>query len=333
MAFHLGVLKRLAEKEQLEEVRKISTVSGGSLVTGLIYLEADLRWPTSDRFLSRVYPALRKKLCVKSLQWGAARQLVNPMNWRFILSRANLLALALKKEWGIGQMVADLPTDPEWSINGTTAENGKRFRFKAKNMGDYSLGYADTKDVPLADAMAMSAAFPVGFGPLAMDTTSFDLRKRPSWDSRPEEAATTPCPFRKIHLYDGGIYDNLGLEPFYDIGKSEPKDPEMRIILSDAGAPLAPTFSQNPLSPFRMKRIADIATDQTRALRVRNFMEYLKADERRGSYYWIGEIPEPVDRRKDAEFVRSYPTTLRKLSEDSFDRIAGYGYSIAQDSE
>ena len=35
--FHMGVLKYLAEKNKLEEISYISSVSGGSLLIGLLY--------------------------------------------------------------------------------------------------------------------------------------------------------------------------------------------------------------------------------------------------------------------------------------------------------
>src|SRR5690242_2396041 len=92
MVFHLGVMKHLAERGLLENVERISTVSGGSLLVGLLLQQNQMRWPTSKQFLERSFPALRESLCTRSLQWGAARQLLNPLNWRFLLSRANLLA-------------------------------------------------------------------------------------------------------------------------------------------------------------------------------------------------------------------------------------------------
>src|SRR5690348_14081201 len=117
MAFHLGVMRLLAERRLLERVNRISTVSGGSLLIGLVMKESGLSWPSSEAFLSKVYPKLRDKLCKRSLQWGALRQLLNPWNLRFLLSRANLLGLALKNEWQIESKLSDLPPVPEWSIN------------------------------------------------------------------------------------------------------------------------------------------------------------------------------------------------------------------------
>ena len=66
MLFHMGVLRWLAEQKRLEHVQKISTVSGGSLLVGLIFQETGMRWPSSDEYLSSVYPSLRTKLCERS---------------------------------------------------------------------------------------------------------------------------------------------------------------------------------------------------------------------------------------------------------------------------
>jgi hypothetical protein len=43
------------------------------------------------------------------------------------------------------------------------------------------------------------------------------------------------------------------------------------LVVSDAGAPLPSGFSLGPLNPFRLKRVADIMSDQAHALRVRTF--------------------------------------------------------------
>ena len=166
MVFHLGVLKCLAERGLLEQIARVSTVSGGSLLVGLMLEENGLAWPSSGTFQSRIYPIMREKLTSRSLQWSAVRQLLRPWNFRYILSRANLMALALKNEWQVTSRLSDMPSSPEWSINGTTAEDGKRFRFKKSDIGDYTLGYAKPGNYPLANALAVSAAFPGGFGPL-----------------------------------------------------------------------------------------------------------------------------------------------------------------------
>lgn len=328
MVFHLGVMKHLAERGLLEHVAKVSTVSGGSLLIGLLLQQNQMRWPTSEQFLAHSLPALRASLCARSLQWGAARQLLNPMNWRFLLSRANLLARALQREWQVQGTLADLPQAPEWSINGTTAENGKRFRFKRHDIGDYMLGYASAKRFPLASALAVSAAFPGGFGPLALDAHRFDWRKR-SWDEPPEAAKPVDAPYRKLHLYDGGVYDNMGLEPFFDTGRQRPKYDGVFIICSDAGAPLASGFSKGPLNVFRLKRVADIMSEQSRSLRVRSFVQFLQVTSSGGAYLCISTGISGEQRCPSAQFAASFPTTLRRLKHEEFDRLAAHGQAVA----
>lgn len=60
--FHLGVVARLAEQDVLEEVRLLSTVSGGSLCVGLIYAQNDFRWPTSVEYYDKVLPRAHRLL-------------------------------------------------------------------------------------------------------------------------------------------------------------------------------------------------------------------------------------------------------------------------------
>jgi NTE family protein len=328
MVFHLGVMKHLAERGLMEDVAKVSTVSGGSLLVGLLLQQNQMRWPTSEQFLARSLPALRASLCTRSLQWGAARQLLNPMNWRFLLSRANLLARALQREWHVQGALADLPQAPEWSINGTTAENGKRFRFKRHDIGDYTLGYASAERFPLASALAVSAAFPGGFGPLTLDACRFEWRRR-SWDDPPDAAKPVEIAFRRLHLYDGGVYDNMGLEPFFDAGRQRPKRDGDFIICSDAGAPLASGFNQGPLNVFRLKRVADIMSEQSRSLRVRSFVQFLQATPAGGAYLGITTALSGGKGCPSAQFAASFPTTLRRLKHEEFDRLAAHGQGVA----
>lgn len=327
MVFHLGVLRLFAERGALEYIERLSTVSGGSLLIGLIFKECGLRWPSSETFLSQVYPVLREKLCTRSLISAAIRQLLNPMHLRFLLSRANLLGLALRNEWQIEDKLSALPSSPEWSINGTTAENGKRFRFKRDDLGDYSLGYAASDDFPLADALAVSAAFPGGFGPLTIDASTFDWRKRPRWDAPPGTEVSVDIGHEALHLYDGGVYDNLGLEPFFDAGRGKTKNPGDIVIVSDAGFPLSQGFSFRPLNPFRLLRIMDIMSDQAHALRVRTFTNYLQQGPDRGAFIYINTpTGGPLN---DAAFASNFPTTLRRLTQVEFDRLANHGYAVA----
>lgn len=332
MVFHLGVMRLLAERCLLEQVHRISTVSGGSLLVGLILQENQAQWPSSEHFLTAVYSSLREKLCQRSFQWGALRQLLNPANFPFILSRANLLALAIEKEWNIRFKLSELPRTPEWSINATTAENGKRFRFKRSDIGDYQLGYALPGNFPLAHAMAVSAAFPGGFGPLQLNAKLFDWQKK-EWNAPSGSERSIDIGYNALHLYDGGVYDNLGLEPFFDAGRGKSKHPENVIIVSDAGRPLPSGFSYFALNPFRLKRVADIMSDQSHALRVRTFSNYLQESHGRGAFIYIGTPVEAQLPCKSATFAANFPTTLRRIDLTEFDMLADHGYRVTKHVE
>lgn len=328
MAFHTGVLRALAERSLLESVTHLSTVSGGSLLIGCVLQEAGYLWPSSEDFLARVYPALQTRLCSRSLTADALWELTNPANWRLLLSRANLVSRALQKRWGIHASLSDLPARPEWSINGTTAETGKRFRFKRDSVGDYTLGYAKPNGLPLSHALAVSAAFPGGIGPLTLRTKGFSWSKRPQWQLGASQAAAVELPYRRLRLYDGGVYDNLGLEPFFDAGRGVSKIGNgPLLVVSDAGAPLMPGFSFLKLNPWRLKRVSDIISDQARSVRVRTFMHYINSMPNRGMFVPIA--PPGYELDSDAMIAATFPTTLRKLLPQEFDAIAAWGHKSA----
>jgi NTE family protein len=328
MVFHLGLLKYMAERNMLEKVTAVSSVSGGSLVTGFILKECGMRWPDSPTFLGGVYPALKKKLCGKSLIWGMIKQL--PKEPSLILYRANLLARCLEKEWGVTESLAALPQSPEFSFEGTTAENGKRFRFKRDTLGDWELGYADASSFSLSRALAVSAAIPGGIGPLKINALDM-VWKKPRNPDDPSSLVEVPCPFGALHLYDGGVYDNLGLEPFFDAATAQPKQKDAYLVASDAGAPFTKGFSYWLLNPLRLKRVLDVVMDQTRSLRIRGFHAYLRSGEHKGAYVWMNSTLRDPAHEPLRLFAASFPTTLRQLKNSEFDKLSACGYAVARE--
>jgi len=357
-AFHAGVMRYLAERGRLEEVVHVSSVSGGSLFVGMVFCLSSYKWPTSEAYLAEVFPRFRQILTTHSLQWSALRRLIlNPLNWRFLLSRANVLAQAIEATWDVHGELRAIGKSPTWSINCTTAETGRRFRFKRMTMGDYELGYAIAEEFSLARAMAISAAFPGGIGPLSVKTRDFKWEKRPGeWGQGQGSALPFAPPFKRLHLYDGGLYDNLGIEPLFDIARQALKADQTLehqanfLLVSDAGAALARKPILHPLNPLRFKRIADIALDQTRLLRVRGFVNFLQQEPQSGAYLGIGAAAgasirrfavgrEPVAARLEAHgwlsdvearSAATYRTTLCRMTEQSFDLIARHGYETAK---
>lgn len=342
MAFHAGVLRFLAERGKMEVVTQLSSVSGGSLLVGIIFSKSGMAWPTSSLFLAKIHPEIRRLLTTKNLQSAAlSRLILKPGNWRFLFERTVVMAQAMREIWGIDQTLAELPAVPAWSLNGTTAETGKRFQFKHDDFGDYETGYAQAPAFPLASAMAASAAFPGGIGPLPIDTSKYRWMRRPSWYASSSTALPATLPFAKLHIYDGGVYDNLGLEPLFDMGCRQSRGP-FQVIACDAGSPLTRGFQYGALNPLRIERLMSIMLDQTRALRVRSFIDFL---EHRKAGAYIGVDAHPLKLLTTHAFspdtsiawlsdeaiarAQNYPTTLAALTGEAFDLIESHGYQTA----
>lgn len=326
VAFHLGVLRYLAEKGLLERIRHISSVSGGSLFVGMVYRANEWSWPTSAEYLSSTHSRIAQAICSRSMQAGAITRLLWPQNWRYLLSRANLLSIELRSCWGFDVPLSAIGPNPEWSINGTTAENGKRFRFKGSSLGDWELGYAQAPDFSLADALAVSAAFPIGFGPLMLRADKQTWMKR-EWGEVLGSEKVVKSPYKRLHLYDGGLYDNLGAESFFHPGRQVEKIPNTYILVSDAGAPLPVGLNTGPLNPFRIKRMMDIMSEQCRSLRVRAFSNYLQANPDAGAYLWIA-APVRKECEEQARFAREFPTSLKRLDPTEAHQLSDHGYAV-----
>jgi NTE family protein len=234
-------------------------------------------------------------------------------------------------------------------VNAASSETGRRFRFKQISVGDYTLGYADAAEFKVAEAMAVSAAYPGYIGPFVIETGRYEWRKRETWGSSKDDARITQITSDKLHLYDGGIYDNLGTEPLFDSGKQCFKEGVDYIIVSDAGAPLGQVNSRG-FQPFRLMRVTDIISEQSRALRVRSFVNFLQCNPRNGAYIQIGADaqrtmrtysklnPEGAERllrdswvsTEDAARSAAYPTTLWRMSVADFDLLSRHGYETAK---
>ncbi|WP_250473082.1 patatin-like phospholipase family protein [Caballeronia sp. GAFFF1] len=351
MIFHAGVLQWLAENMLLEQVVAISSVSGGSLLTGLVYRFNDWKWPSSRRYLTHVLPCLRELLTTVCLEREARRLLLGrPANWRYLFSRANILADAITRAWGVDTHMDALDSACDWSINGTTAETGRRFRFKRGRCGDYRAGYASASAFPLSVAMAASAAYPLLVGPLRLDATQFQWYRRSDWGgSEADETPVAPA-HRTLHIIDGGVYDNLGMEPLFDTGTRTLRSGLDYLVVSDAGAPFHARSLQAQWNPARVTRILEILMDQSRALRVRPYVNAIIDNPNLGRYYRIGSDPEESLSRLwvgDREAASSdawlsamqvkeaaaWATDLKRVKPETFDLIARHGFETAKWNE
>ncbi len=352
VVYHSGVLKCLAEKQLLEKVTFISTVSGGSLFTGLVYAIAGNRWPTSAEYLTKVYPQIRELLTTKNLQMTMLFKLVfNPMNWRYAFNRSNILAQLIEQSLNINMNLQDLPGTPCWVINGTNNATGNNWQFARKFMGEKLVGFVNNPDFPVAEAIAVSASFPGLIGRFKLDTTKFE------WFTRPDVIDTAihadhicefdreqkaNSVFKRYYLLDGGMYDNLGSESLFDDFGVQLRKDVNAFVISDAGAPLGIKRGAGVFHLLkRSKRMVDIIYDQIRTLRLRMLKKYLIKNPGKGLIFEIGDaaadlakLPEQKHILKEYNFMpgtearkaQAYKTDLSKVPVTSYNLISDNGY-------
>jgi NTE family protein len=217
------------------------------------------------------------------------------LNIRLLRERAVVLSELLESRWGVTGRVGDLPDAPIWVINATCIETGKNWRFRKREMGDWSFGKHYSPDVPLSVAVAASAAVPYAIGAMPLK-----LPAEGWWRTDPatNKAVDKKQPlWRTVHLWDGGAYENLGLESLYKPGRS-------RMLVADL------TVGKISGALVRMGnsvRSLDMKADKTRPL---GFYDALQPDA-------------------EASVALEYPTDLRALTTCNFDRLARHGFEAA----
>ena len=334
--FHLGVLARLARQSLIENLTFLSTVSGGSLAVALVWACSGSVWPGSDAFLRRTIPTARRLLTAHGLHRAYLRNtLLSP--WVLRYGRAGALAAALRDRWSVGGLLSDLPDNPRWIINATCYETGKNWRFMKKRMGDYVIGYVASPQLPITLAVAASSAFPGLVGSLKLRTERFEWF---AFDSVHTPRRHTPR-FPTLTLWDGGVYDNLGVEALFKPTGAY-RDGFDFLIVSDASARHG-TDTRRLRAPLRL---LDIATDQVRGIRARAVVSHLQQNPGTGVYLRLGNIEERIYRKANrpamVEHIRddslsasevqeaaSFGTTLRRCTRREYDILFAHGYQVA----
>jgi len=338
--FHLGVLARLAEEGRLEDVAALSTVSGGSLCVGLVYACNNFRWPTSAEFLHEVLPRVRHLLTTQDLEFALIGH-VAKLPARLLHTRADDLSLLMQKRWGMTARLKDLPPHPRWLINATCYETGRNWRFERSRMGDSAFGYTEDTDIPLSHALAASSGFPGLIGPLEFDTGSRAWFK-PTVGHYGAGQPIQPAHAR-LHLWDGGVYDNLGLEGMHSFLGGWQEDIDL-LIVSDACAQV----HQEPYRAWKSaeRMVRGIMMEQIRSLRFRALVERSVNHGDRACYLQIGQSRQDVlsflgleDEgpgaglgclsREEIDHAAGMGTDIRRVSAQDLQRLFRHGFEVA----
>ena len=354
--FHLGMLGRLARENHLEEVGLLSTVSGGSLCAGLIYSLNSVQWPGSQVFLEQIEPQARHLLTTFDLQGSLISRAFGTF-WTLLETRASILSALMQQHWKMTARLKDLPPAPRWMINTTCYETGKNWRFERFRYGDYLFGYSNDTDLPLSDCVAASAGFPGLIGALNFPTGGHDWFKYED-NSDPytkmagqaEETTWRKVPMQPgrpaVHLWDGGVYDNNGLEGIFDFEKGWSYRFGFLIVSDASGRAKEENYREG--IPALMRLSSGIMMAQVRSLRARAIFERLQnhAQSDQGVYLqmgdsyryilesaghsdWIPKFSGGSLSAQDVTLAENFPTVIRKLTAAEYECLYHHGYEVA----
>lgn len=267
MLFHAGALTRLNELGYLAKIDAISSVSGGSIASGLLgavwdQLEFDagsgVALKFEERFLRPLLTFAQTTVDFPSIAWGIAAP------WT---TASQEVTKRYRDLLGTDANLNRLPIRPRFIFCSSNLTTGSLFRFSRGYIADYRLGLHRDPDLDLATAVAASAAFPPVLSPLRLDLSRFNFVNE-AIDGvvpRPPE----PALMRRAVLSDGGVYDNHGLQPLLERCRT--------LLVSDGGAPWSTSLGGYYRWLPQLKRVLDTTDNQVRALRRRDLISRFEA--------------------------------------------------------
>lgn len=315
MLFHAGAVLHLHETGILSEVKRISSVSGGSITAGVLANEWDSIRNQTDTttFKARVIEPIRKladhTIDIPSILSGL-----------FLPGRiSDFVASSYRKYLFGSATLQELPDEPLFVINSTNMQSGALWRFMKPAMRDWKVGEIKNPTTELAVAVAASSAFPPVLSPVVL---KFDPLQYTPNSGELDPAVGLQ---KKVVLTDAGVYDNLGLETAWK---------RYTIILaSDAGAPfkVARRIWCNWLS--QSWRSLFLIDNQVRSLRKRQLIQSYIDGSRTGTYWGVGshlddyDLTNPMEFPKDeARRLAKLPTRLKRIDRQTQVSLINWGY-------
>ena len=292
--FHLGALRRLNELGVLSKIDTFTSVSGGSimaaqLATWLTRAERESGRPISG--FDEGVAAPMRAFAARNVRTGAALARLHPRNWLVPGAQSEALAEAYAQGPAPGRL-DELPDKPRFVFLASDMRFRDQWVFDTglRRVGSSAAGYGALGSWTLAQAVAASSCVPGAFGvvhakqdPAALTGGSYGEADRDRL-------------VREIDLSDGGMFDNLGLEPVW-------RDHET-VLVSDA----APSFKPEPDVGWLWSALRQgvILLEQATEVRKRWLVSSFISEELRGAYWGIASRPASYELEPEPE-AYSYP--------------------------
>jgi NTE family protein len=328
MLFHVGALWRLNELGWLPRLSLVSSVSGGSITAGVL----GMKWPEL-RFGSNGVAMNFPDQIARPLRALANHTIDVPSIVTGLLTPRKTIGdrtvASLRHYLFDAATLADLPDNPRFIFTATNLHSGSLWRFSKPYMRDWQVGKVEKPKVPLAQAVAASAAFPPVLSPVTLNVAPT------AWkviEAKPRDNLD-PWPPRKIKLSDGGVYDNLGLQPVLRRCAT--------ILASDGGGHMSYEARVAVDWARQLHRVLTVVDNQVRSLRKTALIAEYERATFAGAYWGIrGDISaylhqakSPVSNALDAPVaatakLAALKTRLAAMNVATQERLINWGYTI-----
>ncbi|EPX78967.1 patatin-like phospholipase family protein [Litoreibacter arenae] len=325
--FHAGSIIRLNELGILSKASRIASVSGGSITTGILAMNWDkIDWNGKSEGVA-THDDMTEHF-IRPLMDATSRSIdvgVSILGFVPGISGGNQLARTYDKHIFHDAKLNSITSSRRFLFCAANLQTGGLVRFTKEYVADWKAFFSTTQTIKLSEAVAASSGFPPFLAPLRLDLSG-ETVNAPAGAIYDNEALR-----RKPVLVDGGVYDNIGLEPIWKRCGI--------LIASNAG-------SNNPakVSQFRlgmMLRVVntflDVSVNWRERMLVNMFRNQL-ADglkERNGAFWtiqtptkylaWDGFKASPAQLKQAAAMA----TRLKKFPMDDQRAVVLAGYSYA----
>jgi NTE family protein len=304
-AYHLGTFRKLRDLKILDKIDVFSCVSGGSIAGAFLCS----RWGDTAEIndaLDDLDTYLRtRSIAVSSFIGGA----LNPFG-----TRLEALASSYDAHLFKGKTLTDLKRAPRIYMNSTNLSTGNMFFYVAgggglEEMGEHELGQTSASNQRISTAVAASSAFPPIFPPMYVSETDYPNNQT-----------------EYVTLTDGGVYDNLGVNPLMRVERNRLN----YALVSDGGKPFeineAPTESGSRV----LLEAVGILMEQVRGLQFQR-MELAHAAGRGPIPVWFSiDSHDGQINPGDATFASSIGTNLKRLADAEMDVLTRHAGALCE---
>jgi NTE family protein len=323
--FHLGAARRLNELGALTRIDTFTSVSGGSMFLAQLASDAArhpdawaLRGPLPD-FDERIAQPLHD-FTQRNIRTRTVLRRLQPRHWRDPNAQIDALAERLAAGPAGSARLSDLPERPRFVFCASEMQFRGLWTADGSQVGSHLSGTGAPGDWTIARAAAASSCLPGVFAP---------MRIAPPGEGGSYRGADRSALLGRLALSDGGMFDNLGVEPVWQ--------DHATVLVSDAGPAFRPDPGLGRI--WNALRFAIILLEQATDVRKRWLVSNFLAGQLDGTYWGIAGSPSSYPERAEAtvysdELIQDSIAPIRidldVFSEGERAVLENHGYLMAE---